>query len=496
MEISTTVTLEVKTGFMAGKRFEFDEHDTFVFGRASVCHIQMPREDDTVSRHHFILEVNPPDAVLRDLGSLNGTWVNGVKHGGRSESESPEEAVRRQYPEVKLKNGDRIQVGGATMLVKVKLPANCCECEQPIADKDRERCAWIGGTFLCPSCKEKLIVSASPAKNPNPVRCRKCGKDVTREVGAGRRGAYVCESCRKKANGNPVALMDALPRKNKRPEAIGADVIDGYELERKLGEGAYGAVYQARRKRDGQSVAIKVMLARIAVDARTREKFVREAGVMMNFRHPNIVSLLGYSSAGSAFYFIMELCNGGSVADQMARQGGKLSLARAEPIMRQCLDGLSHAHGKGYVHRDLKPQNLLLTKTRASEIAKIGDLGMAKNFQLAGLSGMTLTGEFGGTPGFMPREVVIHFKRAKPVSDVWSLGATFYCMLTGRTPCDFPRGIDPVKIVLDGKVVPIRKRDSKLPKKLAAVIDQSLAVNPKDRFQDAREFQRALERAL
>jgi len=164
--------------------------------------------------------------------------------------------------------------------------------------------------------------------------------------------------------------------------------------------------------------------------------------------------------------------------------------------MLQSLEGLAYAHRHNIVHRDLKPHNLLLAGSDGRWTAKIGDLGMAKNFEKAGLSGRTLTGAYAGTPQFMPREQVINFKYVKPVSDVWSLGATFYGMLTGQTPHDFPRGLDPIEVVLGGKIIPIRQRDASLPKKLAEVIDRSLMVKPQERFQDASEFRRALEPAL
>src|SRR6266853_1956761 len=97
---------------------------------------------------------------------------------------------------------------------------------------------------------------------------------------------------------------------------------------------------------------------------------------------------------------------------------------------------------------------------------------------------------------YMPREQVINFRLVKPVADVWSLGATFYCMLTGQLPRDFPRGVDPMELVLGGRIVPIRERDASIPKKLAEVIDRSLAVNPKERYQDAAQMHDALVKAL
>ena len=173
-----------------------------------------------------------------------------------------------------------------------------------------------------------------------------------------------------------------------------------------------------------------------------------------------------------------------------------MSLAKAAPIFQQSLEGLAHAHAKGFMHRDLKPHNLLLAGSEGKWTAKLGDFGMAKSFEQAGLSGMTVTGNAGGTPAYMPREQVINFRQVKPVTDVWSLGATFYGMLTGQLPRDFPRGVDPMEVVLGGRIVPIRERDADIPKKLAEVIDRSLAVNPKDRWQDAAQMLDALGKVL
>lgn len=119
--MSAKVQLQIKQGKDAGKVFAFTEHDTFVFGRMPDCHACMP-DDDQVSRHHFILEANPPQGCLRDLGSLNGTWVNGKKFGAREKSETPEQGAKRRYPEVALKHGDRIKVGRTELEVSIEQP--------------------------------------------------------------------------------------------------------------------------------------------------------------------------------------------------------------------------------------------------------------------------------------------------------------------------------------------------------------------------------------
>ncbi len=494
--MSGQVILDVVGGRFRGKRFVFNEHDTFLFGRSSDCHIELPPKDVIASRHHFILEANPPDAVVRDLGSLNGTWINGVKHGGREKGATPQQGAQGKYPEVTLRHGDRIQVGETILAVTLELPAICCQCNRAISDGQRQYCGWIGGAFICVPCKEKLIASANRTQKPEPVRCRNCGKDVAAEVGTRRRGDYLCEACRKEAEADPAALLHGLlPQGGKQPAAQ-VPTVAGYEIEKRLGAGGFGAVYLARHIGNGDRVAIKVLFSKVAVTLDDRDKFLREINLMKELRHHHIVALLGHGSAGGAFYFVMELCEGGSVGDLMAKNRGRLTLSQASPIMMQTLEGLAHAHRNGFVHRDLKPQNILLHQSAEGWKAKIADFGLAKSFQQAGFSGMTMTGHYCGTPYFMPREQVIHFRDVKPTSDIWSIGATFYNMLTSYVPLDFPRGRDPIEIILRGRVVPVRRRDRSISKKLAEVIDRALLNSPNDRYQDAAEMREALAKAL
>src|SRR5689334_22858784 len=110
LTMSGDVVLTVIAGKTQGKKFVFDSHDTFLFGRQDDCHICLP-DDRMVSRHHFLMEVNPPQICVRDLGSKNGTYVNKQKYGGRAEHETPEEGAKYNHPQIDLKDGDEIRVG-------------------------------------------------------------------------------------------------------------------------------------------------------------------------------------------------------------------------------------------------------------------------------------------------------------------------------------------------------------------------------------------------
>lgn len=417
------VSLSVTKGPAKGKVFTFTEHDTFLFGRMPDCHATFP-DDTQVSRHHFILEACPPKASLRDLGSLNGTFVNGKKWGGRKSGESPEEGARHQFPVVDLKDGDKITVGQTDLSVTV----------------------------------EKM--AAQPA------------------VQAGMKPGELSEL-------SPDQLFNLVFGREKDKGLL---EIPGFVAEKELGRGGFGAVYQAKRKKDGAQVAIKVMLSQADATEDAVLRFKREMEVNRQLDHPNIVRFIESGSHAGAFYFVMELCDGGSLMDVFSKNRGPLTPEQLMPHALKALEGLAFAHSKGFVHRDLKPGNILIHKG----VARVADFGMSKSFQLAGLSGMSMTGNTSGTPVFMPPEQIINFKYVKPVSDVFSMGATMYYLLTGAFPFDFPAKRDPMDVILNEDVVPIRKRLASIPKPLAAAIDRSVTKKDKGRFHDAGELLSAL----
>lgn len=420
-----SVTLRTLNPDGTTRLFELSEHDTFLLGRMKDCHLCLP-DDQQVSRHHFLLEACPPKAALRDLGSMNGTHVNGKKIGGREKGETPEEGAKRTYPNIDLKHGDRIQVGKTTIEVELA--------------QDR-----AGGYQVNAAMQEGDLSGLSP------------------------------EAMQRLIFGQPDKPIFKLK---------------DYAIDLELGRGGCGAVYLARPSKGGEKVAVKIMLSRAQADTRAVEQFKREMAVIAKLRHPNIVRFLDSGSDEGTFFFVMDFCDGGSLSDAARRHGGTLSWETLRPWALQALEGLAAAHKEGFVHRDIKPQNILIHR----DIAKISDFGLAKNFQKAGLSGMSITGNYAGTPVFMPPEQITNFKYVKPVSDIWSFAATLYQLLTGKFPYRFDPKRDPIDIILNENPVPIRERMPGLAKEVSATIDKSLLRNPKDRFQDAGKLLASLSK--
>lgn len=488
------IILEVTAGPIKGQTFDFEEHDVFIFGREEDCHARLAANDTTASRHHFLLEVNPPRARLQDIGSRNGTYINGQKYAGRPAHMTPEEARNLDHPVIDLADGDEIKVGETTFCVRVYVPAACCHCGDPTPDKYRKVCDWKSGLFVCPDCREKVDRDGNGAVVE--LECAKCGMNMYASEISLRvaKGLPECKNCHASARVDATVLRE-LVLESTQLAVEGTGNISAYELGKELGHGGMGAVYLAKRKRDGQPVAIKVMLSKVDVSDRAREEFKREIDTTRSLSHPNIVTLYDYSYSGDMFFFALELCEGGSLMDLMTKRRRTFSLKEALEIFLPALDGLAFAHEKKFVHRDLKPQNILLT-AEENGVAKISDFGLAKSFDKAGLSGFTKTGDAAGTLSFMPKEQLTNFKFVKPVSDVWSMAATLYFMLTSEFPRDIVTGQSAAEAVLRGDMVPIRNRDSNIPTGIANVIDQALAVMAKDRYQDGAEFREALRQAM
>jgi eukaryotic-like serine/threonine-protein kinase len=434
IKMPAKVILTIIEGSLKGQEFVIDSRTTCIMGRAKDCHPQIPDDEHhrTISRYHCLLDINPPDIRVRDFGSLNGTYVNGKKIGQRQINQTPEEGAKLKFPEYDLKKGDLIKLGNTVFRIQTE------------AANEEE-------------------FTRFPDENP------------LADINSG----------------------DLSNFKN----------IEGYTILTELGRAGCSTIYVARHKQTRDLVAIKLMLPQVAINRRARDWFLRQVENTKALHHPNIVQLRDYGYGKGTFFCALEYCKDGNIFDLMRKRNSRLSIDEGIAITMQVLDGLDYAHhaeipytrlsdgtfgkGRGLIHRDIKPHNILLTYSDKKLVAKIADYGLSKAFDLAGFSGQTMSGNKAGTPGFIPRQQVLNFKYGKPDLDVWTTAACLYFMLTGFYPRDFTNK-DPFLVVLQTPAIPIRRRNSDIPVKLAEVIDLALVDNPQITFKSAVEFKQAL----
>ncbi|MEH2366837.1 protein kinase domain-containing protein [Nostoc sp.] len=450
------IILTVIQGQLLGQQYIFDCRSSCIIGRSPDCNPQLPDDENHrgISRYHCLLDINPPDIRVRDFGSKNGTYINGKNIGQRQRNQTAEEAVKCHFPEYDLRTGDEINLGHTVFKVSIEIYQD--EVNLP--------------TFI----PDDVTVKNNPVQQ-----------------------AYFLDIIKYFLN-----LAESGDRNLK--------AISGYNLVKLLSTSEFGEVYLAQHNQSGKFIALKVMLPAVAANDFAVQMFLRETENTKALQHPHVVQLMDCGFSEIIFFFTMEYCESGTVWDFMQQLGGRLSVEIAVPIILQILDALEYAHnvelpyvkladgkfgkGKGIVHRDLKPSNIFLTKIDGKLVAKIGDYGLSKAFDLAGLSGQTLTGTQAGTPVFMPRQQVLNFKYAQPEVDIWAVAACLYNMLTGCFPRNFTG--DPFLAVLQNNPIPIRQRDATIMQPLAQVIDLALVDKPEIHFKSAAEFKRALLSAL
>jgi hypothetical protein len=260
-----------------------------------------------------------------------------------------------------------------------------------------------------------------------------------------------------------------------------------YEIIRLLGRGGMGAVYQAHERALDRPVAIKVLPPEVAGGTTARERFLREARTAARLTHPNIVPLFTFGEAAGLVYYVMGYVEGESLQQRLDRGGG-LDSQRATRILDQLAGALEYAHTQGIVHRDVKPDNVLLE--RGTGDAKLTDFGIAKR----ATDGATLTGTglLMGTPRYMSPEQASGDRDLDARSDIYALGLVGYAMLTGRPPFDGTNVQDVLRQQVTREAPSLRKALPDAPSALVVSIDKALAKDPKQRWQNARAMAAAI----
>jgi serine/threonine protein kinase len=260
-----------------------------------------------------------------------------------------------------------------------------------------------------------------------------------------------------------------------------------YLVDGEIGRGGSAVVYRATDLKLGRQVAIKVLPPELAYNDSVRTRFIREAQTAAGLNHPNIVPIYSVDERDGLVYFVMGLVLGQSVGTKVAAEG-PLPVERAERVLREVADALAYAHSRGVVHRDVKPDNILLDRDTGR--ALVSDFGIARASE--GESRLTLTGVAVGTPAYMSPEQAMGERELDGRSDLYSLGVVGYYMLVGDPP--FRASSAAAMLVKHVSEAPprIRQKRADVPASLALVIDRALAKRPEDRWANASEFRDAI----
>ncbi len=267
------------------------------------------------------------------------------------------------------------------------------------------------------------------------------------------------------------------------PETRIGTKIAHYQITGLLGQGGMGVVFRAHDPMIERDVAVKLLSEEWSADERAVQRFLVEARSAGKLGHPNTVAIHELGQEGRSYYLVMEYVTGGAVEETLAEKGA-YSVAEATQIAADACKGLAAAHAVGLVHRDVKPANLLRSEDGT---IKVADFGLVKA-KGAGTPSITSPGQIMGTPHFMSPEQC----ESRPVdarSDIYSLGATYYSLLTGANPyADTDSAMQVMYAHCNAETPNPRDFDARIPAACAAIIARSMAKSPDDRYQTAEEM--------
>ncbi len=415
--------------------------ESLIIGR-SYLKADVHVDDPLVSRNHCRVWLEEKGLFVQDLGSSNGSFVDG-------DQLDPSQALA-------LATGKSLQIGRRYFQVQLvedrqARPVQCAVCHRPIS----------------------LDTLA--------------GGEVLREAPE----RYVCPTCRPRermANkfGTHAGSAQELPDFDLLEEAGGPPSIDDYEILGEIGRGRMGAIYRARKRSLGIEVAIKTLNAELAEVGEHVKRFHREARTEARLRHRNIVQVYDVGAVGSTHFIVMELVDGLSVYDYLAKHQ-QLKIPEALSVVHQVLAALEVAHTLNIVHRDVKPQNIMLARDGT---AKLCDFGLAKD--LADAYNLTARDIGMGTMAYMPPEQYLDAAAADTRADLYALGATTFHMLTGEPVFDSDDLSELVDLIFYAPP-PLDKLPEGTPAELRIALDKLLEKEPDDRYQCAADVRKELD---
>ncbi len=324
-------------------------------------------------------------------------------------------------------------------------------------------------TIRCPNpaCGASSVLE--DGQTDKPFRCPSCGKTVSFRRSADER-----------KSGSDATTTRSLPV---------AKRIGRFEVRERLGAGAFGTVYRAYDPQLDREVALKVPNAGVLDSPKRIERFLREAKSAANLRHPNIVPLYDAGKDGEQYYIASAFINGQKLADALDASEGGLELKRAARLVRELAEALAYAHEQGIVHRDVKPDNVMLD---AADRVHLMDFGLAARRDEE--SKLTNDGAVMGTPSYMaPEQAAGQQGEAQPAADQYAVGVVLYELLTGKTPFS-----GPVQVVIHSQIHTEPEKPTKfrpdVPKDLETVCLKAMNKRPEERYSDCQALADDLRR--
>ncbi|MCD4656288.1 MAG: protein kinase [Planctomycetes bacterium] len=397
--VSKRANLRVLTGDKMGAEYSLAQVRTII-GRELTCNIVL--EEPVLSRRHCSISKENQKYYLTDLGSKNGTYLNGSK-------------VSKQNIDV----GDIIRIGNTRL-------------EFSLGEQEEVN-------------KSEFTVKKLEVERDN--------------------------------------YSDPLMGKN----------IKQYKIVEKIGEGGMGAVYKAWDEENEIWTAMKIMSKSAAMEEDQVQRFKREFETGQELIHPNIVQVLDFGEYKDTYYLVMELVEGHGLQEILDLRG-RLSPRGALKVAVQVARALEYSYSLNIIHRDIKPDNILITP---QGVVKLLDLGLAKKIkETAGAASITQRGEGIGTLHYMAPEQTIDARSADQRADIYSLGATLYHMISGNPPFDADGIWEFVELIQNAQPKPLTEIVDDLNKDIWKVVEKALRKKKENRYQNPTDILKNLERCL
>lgn len=489
------LVLQITKGKSAGYRRSITNPERILIGRDSSCNLSLP--DPLLSRRHCIITITPNETQIVDMGSRNGTYVNGQK--------LPVKTSQLLNPHDEVKIGSHViqvlpatQAAGSAPQQPTPMPqglnnqghvVTTAKSSQKMTQAV-ERMRRTMDDMSVGSVDQIQSLDNQRAHVPtrsSHVPSNKQGVVHTTRTNVPARNPQNNTRVHTTASKGQQASQAAAPPQQNQDKGEHPSKIGQYEILDVLGMGGMGVVYKAQHSFLETIVAIKVIKEELAMHGDIVKRFLQEAKLGVSLDHPYILRIHDAGEYEGIYFISMEFFNGSDL-NSIVKENGNLSTEMLLKYAIQMSDALGYAHKRGVIHRDVKPPNILVQAD--GQETKLADFGLAKAWQNAGAHHLTASGQTLGTIQYISPEQLEDSRNVDPQTDIFSLGASFYFAAAGKPPFgEEPLGTV-IRNILHNDPPPIEG----MPEPLEKCLHRAMAKKRKDRYQTMEEFNQDLKK--